>query len=168
MHPNIFNISRPLEQVCAPVSTTARMRCVRRLVFSLKLRQNLAWGSAINDISIFRDGGGSGGLLWNLPLLHMRCGIADNSRILSQDAWFSFLLLLRLTDWCSVEVLVDPVLNPFICLRKTFLKCPISPQLKQRSLAAGQFFRPLSLSGWDISPHPSHGLSLKILGVLSP
>ena len=160
VHPNIFNISRPLEQVCAPVSATARMWCVQRLVFSLKVRPNLAYDSAIDDISIFRDGSGSGGLLWNLPLLHMRCGIADNSRIRSQDAWFSFLLLLRMTDWCSVEVLVDPVLDPFTCLRHTFLKCPISPQLKQHSLAAGQFFRPLSLSVWDISPHPSHGLSL--------
>ena len=44
-------------------------------------------------------------------------------------------------DWCSVKVLVDPVLDPFTCLRHTFLKCPISPQ---RSLAAGQFFRPLA------------------------
>ena len=122
----------------------------------------------IRPSMIFRDGGGSGGLLWNLSLLHMRCGITDNSYIHSQDAWFSFLLLLRMTDWCSVEVLIDPVLDPFTCLQKTFLKCPISPQLKQHSLAARQFFRPLSLLGWDISPHPSHGLSLKILGVPSP
>ena len=165
MHPNIFNISRPLEKVCAPVSTTARMRCVRRLVFSLKVRPNLMCDSAINDISIFRDGCGSVGLHWNFPLLHMRCGIADTSRIRSQDSWFSFLLLLRMTDWCSVEVLVDPVQDSFTCLRHTF---SISPQLKQHSLAAGQFSRPLSLLGWDISLHPSHGLSLKILGVPSP
>ena len=163
MHHNIFNISTSLEQVCAPVSTNARMQCVRRLFFSLKVHLNLAYDSAINDISFFRDGGGSGGLLWNFPLLHRRYGIATNSHIRSQDAWFSFLQSLRMTNWCSVEVLVDPVLDPFTCLRHTFLKCPISPQLKQRSLAAGQFFHPLSLSGWDISPHPLHGLSLKIL-----
>ena len=39
------------------------------------------------------------------------CGIADNSRLRSQDAWFSFPLLLGMIDWCSVEVLVDPVLH---------------------------------------------------------
>ena len=99
--------------------------------------------------------------------LHVRCGIADNSCLLSQDAWFSFPLLLRMIDWWSVEVLIDPVLDPFTCLRHIFLKCPISPQLKQCSLAAGQFFRSLSPSGWDISLHPLHVLSLEILGVPS-
>ena len=105
-------------------------------------------------------------LLWNLPLLHVRCSIADNSRLCSQDAWFSFPLLLWMIDCYSVEVLVDPVLYPFTCLGHTFLKCTISPQLK-RSLASGQFFRPFSPSGWDISLHPLHMLSLKILGVPS-
>ena len=39
VHSNIFNISRPLKQVCAPVSVTAQMQCVRRLVFHSRFAQ---------------------------------------------------------------------------------------------------------------------------------
>ena len=158
VHPNIFNISMPLEQVCAPVSGD--------WFFHTRFAQ--IW-HGIRPSMIFQFSemvvilkGSYGICPYSMSGAVLPIILASVHRMPSFPFPYYWVI-----DWCSVKVLVDPVLDPFTCLWHNFLKCPISPQLKQCSLAVGQFFHPLSPSGWDISLHPLYVLSLEILGVLS-